>query len=214
VLDADTYVLTTPGVTCMRGLRHDEARGCTRDVSAGETELRVKQIDDMGSGFRLVRAIHLLDGHVVHLWNVADEAAGPAPRPHDPGTVESPAPPSPGPAPESAIAGGPVGSPPSGAPDEEERRGMAVRLEPRREQPVFDLAVPPGPHVLQVLFRYQGHGTGVFAYLKGYKFDVRSSHSLVLAPGALTVVTVMGHEKGGVTIPLEERPAVRWIESR
>src|SRR5262249_28730422 len=115
---------------------------------------------------------------------------------------------------ESASATGTAEGLPSGVPHAAEGAGLAVRLTPRQEVPVFDIAVPPGPHVLQVLLRYQGNGYGVFSYLRGYKFDVRSIHSLDVAPGALTVVTVMGHEKGGLTTPLEERPAVRWIESR
>jgi hypothetical protein len=208
VLDADMYDMKRPGITCMRGLRYDEVRGCTLDVGAGEAELRVKAADEMSSTFRLVRALYVLDGHLAHLWNDTGDVTAAAPAPREPAKVASPSPSGTGEV-------GPVESPASGSADEEKMGpGMVARTEPRRELPVFDIAVPPGPHVLQVLLRYQGNGYGVFSYLKGYKFDVRSSHSIVIAPGGLTELTVVGLEKGGVTTPLEERPAVRWVESR
>jgi hypothetical protein len=206
-LDVDTYDLKKPGVTCMRGLRHDEVKGCMLGVAPGEAELRVVALDDMSPAFRLVSALYLLDCHLVHLWNEGGEAAVAVPAdPRGPDTATSAAPP--------AGEAGKVESPRSGAPDEEGTAGKAARAEPRKELPIFDVAVPAGAHELRVRLQYQGNGFGVFAYLKGYKFDVRSSHSIIAPPGELTVVTVVGHEKGGVTTPLEERPAVRWIESR
>jgi hypothetical protein len=55
---------------------------------------------------------------------------------------------------------------------------------------------------------YQGHGFGVFSYLKGYKFNVRSSHTFVAAEGRATTLTVVGFEKGGATTNMEDKPAV------
>ena len=83
----------------------------------------------------------------------------------------------------------------------------------RRRTPVFDAGVGPGEHVISVLLAYQGHGEGVFAYLRGYKFKVRSSHTLRLVDGEAVEVTVTAHEAGGLTTPLEERPAVAWSEA-
>ena len=37
----------------------------------------------------------------------------------------------------------------------------------------------PGNHTLSVAIAYQGNGFGVFSYLKGYKFTVKSSHTFV-----------------------------------
>jgi hypothetical protein len=48
----------------------------------------------------------------------------------------------------------------------------------------------------------------VFKYLTNYKFTVRSSHTFTVSEGKQTQVTVVGYERGGVTTPLEKRPAV------
>ena len=79
------------------------------------------------------------------------------------------------------------------------------------DQKRFDILsgpIAPGNHTLSVLLLYRGHGYGVFEYLKQYKFTVRSSHTVVIAEGKQTQVTVVGYERGGVTTPLEKRPAV------
>lgn len=78
--------------------------------------------------------------------------------------------------------------------------------------PIFAGSVPPGDHTIQVLIQLQGNGFGVFSYLKGYKFEVRSTHSFTAVEGKTINVQVIGYEKGGVTTPLEERPAVRYFE--
>jgi hypothetical protein len=64
-------------------------------------------------------------------------------------------------------------------------------------------------HTIAALLRFRGHGHGVFSYLKGYRFDVRSSCRLRPASPA-TDVTVTSYERGGETTPLEDRPAIRW----
>jgi len=68
--------------------------------------------------------------------------------------------------------------------------------------------IAPGNHTISVLMVYQGNGYGVFAYLKKYKFTVRLSHTFTASEGKQTSVTVVGYERGGVTTPLEKRPAV------
>ena len=78
--------------------------------------------------------------------------------------------------------------------------------------PIFSGSVPPGDHTLQVLIQLQGNGYGVFSYLKGYKFEVRSTHSFTASEGKTMNLQVIAYEKGGVTTPLEERPAVRYFE--
>jgi hypothetical protein len=78
--------------------------------------------------------------------------------------------------------------------------------------PIFSGSIPPGDHTLQVLVQLQGNGYGVFSYLKGYKFEVRSSHSFTAVEGKTLTVQVVAYEKGGVTTALEERPAVRYVE--
>lgn len=78
--------------------------------------------------------------------------------------------------------------------------------------PIFNGTIPPGDHTLQVLVNLQGHGYGVFSYLRGYRFEVRSSHSFTAVEGKTVNLDAVAYEKGGVTTPLEERPAIRYRE--
>ena len=63
-----------------------------------------------------------------------------------------------------------------------------------------------------MLINLQGNGYGVFSYLRGYKFEVRSSHSFTAVEGKTINLQAVAYEKGGVTTPLEERPAIRYVE--
>ncbi|MCP4446405.1 MAG: hypothetical protein GY811_13830 [Myxococcales bacterium] len=67
--------------------------------------------------------------------------------------------------------------------------------------------ISPGSHTISVLALYRGHGYGVFKYLKKYKFTVRSSHTFTATEGKGTDIEVVAFERGGVTTPLEKRPA-------
>jgi len=85
-------------------------------------------------------------------------------------------------------------------------------LSDQPEIPIFNGAIPPGDHTLQVLINLQGHGYGVFSYLRGYKFEVRSNHSFTAVEGKTVTLDAVSYEKGSVTTPIEERPAVRYNE--
>jgi hypothetical protein len=85
-------------------------------------------------------------------------------------------------------------------------------LAEQSEIPIFNGSIPPGDHTVQVLVNLQGNGYGVFSYLRGYKFEVRSSHSFTAVEGKTINLDAVSYEKGGVTTPLEERPAVRYSE--
>ena len=80
------------------------------------------------------------------------------------------------------------------------------------EIPIFSGSIPPGDHTLQVLIQLRGHGYGVFSYLRGYKFEVKSSHAFTVTEGKTIELEAIAWEKGGVTTPLEQRPAVRYLE--
>jgi hypothetical protein len=83
------------------------------------------------------------------------------------------------------------------------------------EQDEFDVyngSIVPGEHTLTVKLEYRGHGYGIFSYLKGYRFKVSSSHTFTAPEGKALTLNVVGYEKGGPTAPLEERPAVRFVE--
>jgi len=82
----------------------------------------------------------------------------------------------------------------------------------QKEFEVYNGSIVPGEHTLTVNLEYRGHGYGVFAYLKGYRFKVRSTYTFTVPEGRVSTVHVVGFEKGGPTTPLEERPAVRYIE--
>lgn len=82
----------------------------------------------------------------------------------------------------------------------------------RRETDIYDGSIVPGEHTLTVNLEYRGHGYGIFSYLKGYRFRVRSNYSFSAPEGKAITIRVVGYEKGGPTAPLEERPAIRYIE--
>jgi hypothetical protein len=85
-------------------------------------------------------------------------------------------------------------------------------LAAQKEIPIFSGSIPPGDHTLQVVIKLQGHGYGVFSYLRGYNFDVKSSHSFTVTDGKTVQLEAVAWEKGGVTTPLEQRPAIRYVE--
>ncbi len=113
--------------------------------------------NDMGSAFKLVRAVYALDG--VQIKSLTDETG---------------------------------------------------KLNEAEKFEVFNGAIVPGPHTLMVMLVYRGSGFGVFNYFKGYKFTVRSSHTFTAGEGKLTEITIRGYEKGNITTPLAERPAVEF----
>lgn len=77
---------------------------------------------------------------------------------------------------------------------------------------VYNGSIVPGEQLLSVSLEYRGNGYGIFSYLRGYRFRVRSSHRFAAPEGKTITVNVVGYEKGGPTSPLEERPAVRYVE--
>ncbi|MCB9591664.1 MAG: hypothetical protein H6719_02925 [Sandaracinaceae bacterium] len=81
-----------------------------------------------------------------------------------------------------------------------------------RETDIYDGSIVPGEHTLTVNLEYRGHGYGIFSYLKGYRFRVRSNYSFSAPEGKAITIRVVGYEKGGPTAPLEERPAIRYVE--
>jgi len=82
----------------------------------------------------------------------------------------------------------------------------------REEFDVYHGSIVPGEHTLTVNLEYRGHGYGIFSYLKGYRFKVRSNYSFTAPEGRAVTVRVVAYEKGGPTAPLEERPAIRYVE--
>jgi hypothetical protein len=85
-------------------------------------------------------------------------------------------------------------------------------LADQKEIPIFSGSIPPGDHTVQVVLNFQGNGYGVFTYLRGYKFEVKSAHSFTAVEGKTLSLVSTALEKGGVTTPLEQRPTIEWGE--
>jgi len=85
-------------------------------------------------------------------------------------------------------------------------------LSDQDEIPIFNGSILPGDHTIRILLNLQGNGYGVFSYLRGYHFEQRASHSFSAVEGKTIQLQIVAFEKGSVTTPLEDRPAVRYVE--
>ena len=63
---------------------------------------------------------------------------------------------------------------------------------------------------MQVLLKLRGHGEGVFSYLRGYSFEVKSTHSFKVPAGKTLRLNIVAWERGGATTPLDQRPTLRF----
>ena len=85
-------------------------------------------------------------------------------------------------------------------------------LDSEDELIIYDGNLPPGPHNVTIELTYKGHGYGVFAYLSGYTFDSRSSHSFTAPENGAVKLSSVGYERGNLTTEMRERPHVNWQE--
>ncbi len=83
-------------------------------------------------------------------------------------------------------------------------------LAEQREFPVYNGQIGAGDHSLTVNLEYQGNGYGIFSYVKGYQFRVRSTHSFSVPEGKAIQIRVIGYEQGGPLTPHAERTAIRF----
>lgn len=81
-------------------------------------------------------------------------------------------------------------------------------LHQNKELEILSGPITPGSHTLTVLAIYRGHGYGVFKYLNKYRFTVRSSHTFTVSEGNATRIEAVAFERGSVTTPLDQRPAM------
>jgi len=77
---------------------------------------------------------------------------------------------------------------------------------------LFSAPIVPGEHTLSVSVEYKGNGYGLFAYLNDYRFKVRSSHAFSVDEGKAKQLEILIYERGNIATPLEERPAVKYVE--
>jgi len=83
-------------------------------------------------------------------------------------------------------------------------------LDEKEEFEIFNGAIVPGDHNLSVQMVYRGHGYGIFSYLQGYVFKIRSSFTFNAEEGKVVRLKAVGYEKGGITTDLQERPDIRF----
>jgi hypothetical protein len=69
-----------------------------------------------------------------------------------------------------------------------------------------------GVHILTVEYVYRGHGFGVFSYLRGYRYRIRSSYRFKVTVGTGTTVRVIPFERGSAFTPLKQRLSVKYVK--
>ena len=92
------------------------------------------------------------------------------------------------------------------------RKDTSGSLAQQEEIPIYTGSIPTGEHTLQVLIKLKGQGEGVFSYLRGYSFEVRSTHSFKVPSGRTLQLDVVAWERGDATTPLDQRPALRFAQ--
>lgn len=82
----------------------------------------------------------------------------------------------------------------------------------KKELELWSSQVYTVPHVLHAKVTYRGHGYGVFAYLSQYTFTAEGDHTTF--PGwPATTTRIVGYEQGAPTTAIENRPALRYIDT-
>lgn len=74
---------------------------------------------------------------------------------------------------------------------------------------VFHESISPGAHRVTVDMRIRGNGFGLFSYLKGYKFRIRSSYGFQAQEGKVFEIRVVPFQKGW-TVPLQKRIGLKY----
>jgi hypothetical protein len=77
-------------------------------------------------------------------------------------------------------------------------------LAKEKELEIFEANVPPGNHTLSVTGVIKGRGTGLFAYLSDYSFNISSSYTFIAEDGTTTRLDAELFKQGG--------PAGDWVQ--
>lgn len=94
--------------------------------------------------------------------------------------------------------------------DEIFSRANDDRLAESREITLFDGPLTAGAHLVEVEMTFRGAAVGVFTYLQGYKFTVRSRYQLDVVEGRNTVLKVVAFEAEDLTVEAKNRFKVRY----
>lgn len=82
-------------------------------------------------------------------------------------------------------------------------------LDSRKDFEIFNGNVLPGNHMISVELVYRGSG-GMFSYVDGYLFKIKSNYTFYATKGRITKVAVVGYEKGDITTDLQDKPYVKY----
>ena len=82
-------------------------------------------------------------------------------------------------------------------------------LDSQREFEIFNGNILPGNHIVSVEMVYRGNG-GLFSYVDGYRFKLKSSFTFYAQKGRIARVSVVGHERGGITTDLRDKPYISY----
>ncbi len=74
---------------------------------------------------------------------------------------------------------------------------------------VFDGSIVPGPHHVSAYLIYRGKGFGIFSYMEGYTFKVKTGYSFNVEEGRIVELSSVSKDKGGAE-KLENRLHVEF----
>jgi len=68
---------------------------------------------------------------------------------------------------------------------------------------IFTGPIAPGRHVITSHISYQGQSRAIFTYLKGYTFNLDSTHEMNVPEGGTAIATIVGRTNKGFNVPFE-----------
>jgi hypothetical protein len=74
---------------------------------------------------------------------------------------------------------------------------------------ISDSTIVPGNHILTAEMTFKGSG-GIFTYVSGYKFNVKSNYRFFATKGKIMAVRAIAFAKGGVAGKFEDKPGVKY----
>lgn len=89
----------------------------------------------------------------------------------------------------------------------ESREGGGLKKSDRIK--VFDSSVTAGNHNVSILLEYEGGPVGIFSYMKGYQFKVRSSCPFDAQEGKATMIEIQAVRGGGAFSDMEKKADIR-----
>jgi len=92
----------------------------------------------------------------------------------------------------------------------EAKTGLTGKASEKGKRSIYAGPAVDGVHILTVEYVYRGHGFGVFSYLRGYRYRIRSSFRFKVSVGSGTTVRVIPFERGSAFTPLKQRLSVKY----